>query len=135
MNTTETAVASRPPSRPLTEIVDRENRRRRMRRLIRWGSLALVAAGGFAAWSALRPRPLPFSARFRQQAVAQGDLVREVRASGNVEAVTTVQVGAQTSGRIATVEADYNDRVTKGQVLARFDLSNLQSQLAQTEAN
>jgi HlyD family secretion protein len=122
-------------SRPLTELVQREKKRRRRRRL--WQGAALVtvlAAGGFA-WRAWRPRPLPIEARFRMQAVTQGDLVREVRASGNVEAVTTVQVGAQISGRIATVEVDYNDRVQAGQVLARFDLSTLEAQLAQTQAN
>jgi HlyD family secretion protein len=121
--------------RPLAELVQRERKRRRRRRL--WQAafaVVLVAAGG-AAWRAFRPRPLPIAARFRMQAVTQGDLLREVRASGNVEAVTMVQVGAQISGRIVAVEADYNDRVRAGQVLARFDLSTLQAQLAQTQAN
>ena len=61
--------------------------------------------------------------------------MREVRASGSVDALTTVDVGAQTSGRIASVEADYNDHVTAGQVLARFDLTPLEAQLAQAQAN
>jgi HlyD family secretion protein len=77
---------------------------------------------------------VPFAARFRVQPVAQGDLVREIRATGHVEAVTTVQVGAEISGRIATVEVDYNARVRSGQVLARFDRTALAAQLAQTEA-
>jgi len=45
-----------------------------------------------------------------------------------------VQVGAQTSGRIESVEVDYNDQVRAGQVLARFDLAPLQAQLAQSDA-
>ena len=77
---------------------------------------------------------MAFAARFRVQPVAQGDLVREVRATGHVEAVTTVQVGAEISGRIATVEVDYNARVRSGQVLARFDRTALAAQLAQTDA-
>jgi HlyD family secretion protein len=63
--------------------------------------------------------------------VSVGDVVREVRATGHVEAVTTVQVGAEISGRITTVEADYNDRVKAGQVLARFDREALLAQQAQ----
>jgi HlyD family secretion protein len=60
-----------------------------------------------------------------------GDVVREVRATGHVEAVTTVQVGAEISGRIASVEVDYNDAVKAGQVLARFDRDVLVAQQAQ----
>jgi HlyD family secretion protein len=48
--------------------------------------------------------------------------------------VTTVQVGAEISGRIASVEADYNARVRAGQVLARFDRAALSAQLTQSTA-
>jgi HlyD family secretion protein len=72
--------------------------------------------------------------RFRSQAVSRGDVVREVLATGRVEAVTNVEVGAEISGRISVVEVDYNDQVKAGQVLARFDRSALEAQLAQTRA-
>jgi HlyD family secretion protein len=62
-------------------------------------------------------------------------VVREVRATGHVEAVTTVQVGAEISGRIATVLVDYNDSVKAGQVLARFDRESLLAQQAQVLAS
>jgi HlyD family secretion protein len=45
-----------------------------------------------------------------------------------------VHVGAQISGRIASVEVDHNDRVKTGQILARFDRAALEAQLAQSEA-
>jgi HlyD family secretion protein len=51
-----------------------------------------------------------------------------------VEAVTTVQVGAEISGRIAAVLVDYNDSVKAGQVLARFDRQALVAQQAQAAA-
>jgi HlyD family secretion protein len=63
-----------------------------------------------------------------------GDVVREVHATGRLEAVTTVAVGAEISGRIASVEVDYNDRVKAGQVLARFDRAALEAQVAQAQA-
>ncbi len=123
-----------PQRRTLSDLVDREKARARRRRLYLWGSLGLVPVLVLAGWIALRPRPVPFAARFRTQPVTHGDVIREVRATGHVEAVTTVQVGAEISGRILTVEADYNDVVKEGQVLARFDRAALQAQLAETGA-
>lgn len=130
----EAAVPQAPPKRSLAQLIDHENRRQRRRRIIVWSLVAAVPLIVAALWIALRPRPAPFAARFRTQAVSQGDIQREVRATGHVEAVTTVQVGAEISGRIATVEVDFNARVKAGQVLARFDRDALGAQLAQVQA-
>jgi len=134
MATVDTTVSARQPSRSLAELVERENRRRRRRHLFLWASAAVVVVLGLAAWQALRPRPVPLTARFRMEPVVQGDLVREVRATGAVQPVTTVQVGAQTSGRIEAVDVDFNDPVKAGQILARFDLTSLRAQFAQVQA-
>ena len=83
---------------------------------------------------ATRHRPVPLAARFRTAAVTRADLVREVRATGTVEAVSTVSVGAEISGRVASVEVDFNQHVTPGQVLARFDVTALEAQRAQSAA-
>ena len=134
MTPVETALPVRQPCRSLTELVEREGKRRQRRRALWWTLPATIAVMIAIAWVALRPRPVPFAARFRVQAVSEGDLAREVRATGHVDAVTTVQVGAEISGRIATVGVDYNARVKAGQVLARFDRTALAAQLAQTQA-
>ncbi|MFT3772062.1 MAG: efflux RND transporter periplasmic adaptor subunit [Minicystis sp.] len=130
----EAVVPQLPQKRTLAQLIDRENRRRRRRRIVTWSLVAAIPLIVAALWIALRPRPVPFAARFRTQATSQGDVLREVRATGHVEAVTTVQVGAEISGRIATVEADFNARVKAGQVLARFDREALSAQLAQAQA-
>jgi len=118
----------------LEQTIAEESRRHR-RQILRMGiGLAIVVAGAFAGYYALRPKPPAFAARFRTLPVSRGEIVREVHATGHVEAVSTVQVGAEISGRIATVEADYNQKVRQGQVLARFDRAALQAQLAQTAA-
>ncbi|MGH7487838.1 MAG: efflux RND transporter periplasmic adaptor subunit, partial [Thermoanaerobaculia bacterium] len=44
-----------------------------------------------------------------------------VDATGTVNAVITVQVGSQVSGTIAKLNADFNSRVRKGEVLALID--------------
>jgi HlyD family secretion protein len=124
----------RPRRRSLSELIAAEDRRRRRRLALRWAALAAIPLLSAGAWLALRPRPVPLAARFRLQPVTQGEVVRSVHATGHVEAVTTVLVGAEISGRLATVEVDFNDRVKAGQVLARFDPSALKAQLAQARA-
>jgi len=129
------AIPTTKQHRSLADLVQAEKARRNRRRLL-WSLVGVVAVLAFAgAWLALRPRPVPFSARFRVEPASRGDIVREVRATGHVEAVTTVQVGAEISGRIATVEVDYNAVVKAGQVLARFDREALLAQQKQVLAN
>jgi HlyD family secretion protein len=131
----DTVTAAAAPGRTaLVTLIDREQRRRK-RRLVIWISLAvLVPVASVGLYLLLRPGPVPLEARFRTAAVAHGPLVREVRATGRVDAVASVSVGAEISGRIAQVLVDYNDRVVAGQVMARFDRSALEAQRAQAEA-
>ena len=96
--------------------------------------LAVVVIGA-AAGVMLRPHPLPLAARFRTASVTRGPVVAEVIATGNVEAITTVEVGAEISGRIVSVDVDFNDRVKHGDVLARFDRDALDAQRAQCRAS
>lgn len=67
-------------------------------------------------------------------AVSRGDVLETVEATGTLEAVTTVQVGTQVSGTIASLHADFNSQVRKGQVIARLDPSLLQAQVDQAAA-
>jgi HlyD family secretion protein len=60
--------------------------------------------------------------------------VETVNATGTLEAVTTVQVGAQVSGNIQALYADFNSIVRKGQLLARIDPTVLESQVVQARA-
>ena len=66
--------------------------------------------------------------------VLRGDVVRTIDATGRLEAVTTVQVGTQVSGTIKALHADFNSRVSKGQVVAELEPSIFQSQVDQAQA-
>lgn len=118
----------------LPKLIERESQRKRRRWLLLAASLLGVVAIAFSSWAMLRPKPAAIEARFRAATVTRTDVLREVNATGRLEALTTVQVGAEISGRIATVEVDYNDRVQTGQVLARFDRAALEAQAAQMQA-
>ena len=73
--------------------------------------------------------------RFTTAAVTRGDVVNRVEATGTLQAVTTVQVGAQVSGTIKALHADYNSVVKKGQVIAELDPSLFQTQVEQARAS
>ncbi len=118
----------------LATLIEGENRRKRRRRVVLLSLLALIPLLSVAGWRVVRPKPVAMAARFRSAAVSRGDILREVSATGHLEAITTVQVGAEISGRISNVEVDYNDRVTAGQVLARFDRAALSAQQAEIRA-
>jgi HlyD family secretion protein len=66
--------------------------------------------------------------------ITRGDIVATVEASGTLEAVTTVQVGTQVSGTIKKLNADFNSRVHKGDVIAELDPSLFDTQVAQEQA-
>jgi HlyD family secretion protein len=71
---------------------------------------------------------------FTTARVSRGDVVATVEATGTLEAVTTVQVGSQVSGTISALNADFNSRVRKGQVIAKLDSSLFQTQVDQARA-
>ena len=123
------------PRPDLAHIVADETASRRRRILFRWVFAGVLVAAGTGAALMMRPKPVAAADRFRAEPVTHGPLVHEVTATGHLEAVGTVSVGAEISDKIATVEVDYNARVTRGQVLARFDKTSLLAQDQQAHAS
>ena len=72
--------------------------------------------------------------RYITETVAQGDLVASISATGTVEALNTVEVGAEISGRILSLSADFNDAVSEGQVLAVIDPEQHKASVDQAKA-
>ncbi len=72
---------------------------------------------------------------FSTVTVSRGSIAAKVTANGTLSAVKTVQVGAQVSGRVVELNADFNDKVTKGQVIAKLDDVVLRSQVDQSAAS
>ncbi len=64
---------------------------------------------------------------YRFVSVERGNLESVVSATGSLGAVTTVQVGTQVSGKVDRIFVDFNDRVRRGQLLARIDTTLLVS--------
>ena len=67
--------------------------------------------------------------------VTRGPVVQTVEATGSVQPVDSVEVGAQVTGTIKTLGATFNSEVHKGQVLATLDPASLQAEVDQARAN
>lgn len=67
--------------------------------------------------------------------VERGSLSARVTATGTLSALVTVQVGSQVSGRIQELYADFNSKVTKGQLIATIDPRLFDAEVQQARAN
>jgi len=72
--------------------------------------------------------------RYATSPVERGDLRVTVSATGNLAPTNKVEVGSELSGIVSAVYVDNNDRVTKGQILARLDTSRLEDTVRESEA-
>lgn len=104
------------------------------RRVWRWITaavvLALLAAGGGWWWLA---RSTGTSVSYVTEPATRGALTVTVVATGTVQPTRQVEVSSELSGTLIAVEADYNDRVEAGAVLARLDDTKLRAQVTNAE--
>ena len=118
----------------LRELILKDGRRR----LGGKARVALAVAGlglaGLLAWALVGGNGND-GPRYLTQPVRKGELVINVSANGNLQPTNSVDVGSELSGIIETVFVDVNDRVKKGQVLARLDTSKLRDQVRQAKAD
>ena len=94
--------------------------------------LAVLAAG--AGWYYIGSKAGAAEVLYTTEAVAKGDLVVVVTATGTVQPTTEVEVSSELSGTLASVLVDYNDTVTVGQVLAQLDPTKLVAQVDNARA-
>jgi HlyD family secretion protein len=109
-----------------------EGGRRWLRRLAVAGVFSVVIGAGLAYQAKHRP---PAPAKYTTTAVAAGDLAEKVQATGTVQPLLQVNVGAQVNGRVTQVFVDYNAYVTKGTELAEIDPQIYGTQVSAQRAN
>lgn len=96
------------------------------------GSIALAILLLLWFWTS---RQFSDQVQYQTQEVKRGKLTVMVSATGTLQPTNQVDVGSEISGTIRTVEVDYNDQVTRGQVLAKIDTARLEAQFKQTAAS
>jgi HlyD family secretion protein len=90
-----------------------------------------AAWGGYSYWKNTRKDPRE---KYLTVKAERGSLRRTVSSTGTLQAVVTVQVGSQVSGRIQELHADFNSVVKKGQMLAVIDPANFEAQRERAQA-
>lgn len=72
---------------------------------------------------------------YRSSEVDRGPIQLLISATGNLKALSTVEVGSQVSGQVLAVNVDFNDAVKKGEIIATIDPANFQARLTQAQAD
>jgi macrolide-specific efflux system membrane fusion protein len=107
----------------------------RLRRLLLPALLLAAAAGGYAYWQS-RQQPGPAQRAALPSVVAvTGDIEDAVLASGSLEPVRQVSVGAQVSGRVISLKVELGQSVAAGDLIAEIDGVTLQNALRSAEAD
>jgi HlyD family secretion protein len=92
----------------------------------------VLLISGIAGFFYLKRTP---EVSYKTARIERGTIASTVAATGNLSAVTTVQVGTQVSGTIQKLYVDYNSRVKKGQAIAEIDPSLFNASIEQSQGN
>src|SRR6202011_844750 len=101
------------------------------RRKYLWIVDAVVIALGVGGWLYSRSGS---QTQYQTATVERGSVQASISATGNANAVVTVQVGSQVSGNVKALYADFNSKVTKGQLIAEIDPQVFQARVDQARA-
>lgn len=120
------------PAAPTTTVeqVLTGNRPRRRGVVIALLSLAAVGlAGWFLSGTGKDAPPAYVTGE-----ITRGALTIQVTGTGTLAPLNQVDVGSEISGTIDKVLVDFNDRVTRGQILARLNTDEQQAKVVQAQA-
>jgi macrolide-specific efflux system membrane fusion protein len=122
-----TARSATPPNVTVIPTPVLPARKKRRSRL--WiAAPVLIAALGAAyyAWSRYDSQPL---ATMITQAVTRGDIEDSVTAVGTLDAIKSVDVGAQVSGQLKSLHVEIGDKVEENQLIAEIDPASIENKI------
>lgn len=96
--------------------------------------LAIFAGIGYGIyWYFFHEEPISYCLTTSE--ITRGDIVSTVTATGELNAISVVEVGTQVSGKIQEIYVDFNSQVKAGQMIALVDPSVSRLTLNESEAS
>ncbi|HWA24684.1 MAG TPA: efflux RND transporter periplasmic adaptor subunit [Lacunisphaera sp.] len=98
-------------------------------------AVALLAAAGGGYYYYQRANNATPPPSYNTATIGRGSVRQVVTATGQLDAVLSVDVGSQISGLILKLHADFNSVVKKDQIIAEIDPATYKQRLKQAEAD
>jgi len=122
------------PAAGLNEVVQAGAAASHLKRYSLIAASLLAAGGGGWFWWSRTQAARDAGPAYVTAILDRGNIDLIITATGTLEPTNEVTVGSELSGITLEVNADINDRVTKGQALARLDTSKLAQLTASSRA-
>jgi HlyD family secretion protein len=106
-----------------------------MKKKVIWIIAALVVVTGAILGLTVLKTGKSNDPKYRTETLGRGDIEALVVTSGTLNPIETIDIGAQVSGKITKLNADYNSPVKAGDVVAELDQEQLQMKIQQNEAS
>lgn len=116
-------------SSELAEILEKEAPHSRRRYLVAAIAIVTITVIGFWILRGRTAKANDSQPTFQTENLSRGNISLAITATGNLEPTNEVTVGSELSGIMAEVYVDLNDRVIKGQALAKLDTTNLDQEI------
>ncbi|MDK1378504.1 MULTISPECIES: macrolide transporter subunit MacA [unclassified Sinorhizobium] len=101
-------------------------RKRRSRLWIAVPVILAVLGAGYYAWSQYGSEP---TTAMITQVVARGDIEDNVTAVGTLDAINSVDAGAQVSGQLQSLHVEIGDKVEANQLVAEIDPATIENRI------
>jgi len=95
--------------------------------------LIVLGVGGYYGWQYYAAGSAD-EVKYTTAKAEHGDINQLAQANGTINPVSVINVGTQISGVVRKINADFNQTVEQGQVLAELDTRVLEAALAQSKA-
>lgn len=113
--------------------IEQRSGRRKWLRIIMFVGLAVLILAGAAIMFWMNGGESVVE--YKTEPATRGDLTVTVTATGNLAPTNQVEVGSELSGTVRAVEADFNDHVRVGQVLAQLDSTKIEASVRKSRAS
>ena len=102
-------------------------KRQSMKKYIKYIVIVAVIVAAMLLWGKVKKdKKKP---EWRTDTTSEGDIREVVTATGSLNPYVLVNVGTEVSGKIEKIYKDFNDRVKKGELLAKLDTEILKTNL------